>query len=238
MDLRAANLASSPPAEEARVGPWRLRRGRGGGRRASCATLEGSVEEGAAALAAALARIHGWGERPVFMVSGGEDDLDALLADHRLEEEGRTLLYAGAAAALAVSATDVMVIDCAGPIVVMRELWAEAGAGPERLAAMARVEEPQRYLLGRMSERPAGVAFVSVHGEWAILNALHVAPRFRRKGLGRRLAQGAAAWATAQGAARLALGVEEGNAVARALYERLGMAEAGRYHYRVGPATG
>ena len=45
----------------------------------------------------------------------------------------------------------------------------------------------------------------------------------------------AAAWAAAEGAATLALAVTRANAPARALYARLGLAEAAAYHYRVAP---
>ncbi|PJN94439.1 N-acetyltransferase, partial [Amaricoccus sp. HAR-UPW-R2A-40] len=38
-----------------------------------------------------------------------------------------------------------------------------------------------------------------------------------------------------RGAVTLALAVAEANAPARALYDRLGMAEAARYHYRIAP---
>jgi ribosomal protein S18 acetylase RimI-like enzyme len=52
------------------------------------------------------------------------------------------------------------------------------------------------------------------------------------------LLEAAARFAAAHGADTLALAVAEANAPARALYRRLGMTEAGGYHYRIAPDTG
>jgi ribosomal protein S18 acetylase RimI-like enzyme len=129
----------------------------------------------------------------------------------------------------------VTTIDCTAPLVAMEELWAEGGIGPARLAVMARAPQPKAYFLGRLDERPAGVAFVACAGQVAMVHALHVSPRFRRRGLGARLSRAAAAWGAAQGAETFALAVEESNAAARTLYEALGLRVAARYRYRIAP---
>jgi hypothetical protein len=49
------------------------------------------------------------------------------------------------------------------------------------------------------------------------------------------MTRAAAAWAQRAGAPVFAMAVTERNAPARALYARLGLAEAARYHYRVAP---
>jgi N-acetylglutamate synthase len=231
MDLHAANLASAPAEEEVALGPWRLRRG-GGGRRAMAATLEGPLGKGDAAVA--MARMRAWGQRPVFQVRAGEDGLDAALAAEGLVREGETVILAAPAASVAHREPDVLVIDCEGPLAALAEIWRAAGIGPERLAGMARVPQPKRFLLGRLRDRPAGAAFVSAAGGVAMLNALEVVERARRQGLGRRMVGWAGAWAADAGAATLAVAVEAGNAPARALYAGLGMVPAGAYHYRVG----
>ena len=68
-----------------------------------------------------------------------------------------------------------------------------------------------------------------------MLHALEVAPFARRHGLGAAMTGAAAAWAAAEGAATLAVAVTRANAPARALYARLGLAEAAAYHYRIAP---
>jgi N-acetylglutamate synthase len=235
MDLHAANMASAPAEEEVRLGPWRLRRG-GGGRRAMAATLEGAREGRPRPedIAAALARMREWGQRPVFQVRAGEEALDAALAAEGLVREGRTVILAVPSAAVAHRAADVAVIDCDGPLAVQVEIWHAAGVGPERLAGMARVATPKRYLLGRLRDRPAGAAFVCASGGVAMLNALEIVGAARRQGLGRRIVGWTGAWAAEAGAKTLAVAVDTENAPARALYADLGMTPAASYHYRVG----
>jgi N-acetylglutamate synthase len=231
MDLFAVLHATWPAAAETRLGSFTLRDGRGGGKRASAATLDGERADPDAALAAMRAR----GERPLFMVRQKQEALDERLAALGFEVVDPTVLYAAPAEAVGYSAADLTVIDCEGQLAALRELWADGGVGEERLAVMARVAGAKRYLLGRLDDHPAGAAFVASHGGVAMLHALHVATPMRRRGLGSRLAQAAAAWGISQRAATFALAVEEANTPARALYEALGMAVAGGYHYRLAP---
>jgi ribosomal-protein-alanine N-acetyltransferase len=67
----------------------------------------------------------------------------------------------------------------------------------------------------------------SAAGEAEILT-LAVAPRARRQGVGAALVDAAGAAALLRGAASMHLEVAEANAPARALYKKLGYAEAGR----------
>jgi GNAT superfamily N-acetyltransferase len=76
---------------------------------------------------------------------------------------------------------------------------------------------------------------VAEHEGTALLSALLVAPERRRAGAGGLLLRAAAHWAAAQGAARLALFVERGNAAANALYASAGMRIVEGYHYRRAP---
>lgn len=230
-DLFAALSASWPAGEVLDLGPWRLRRGRGGGRRASAATLEGSLAEPDSAIEA----MRSSGERPIFMVRDGQAALDATLAERGFGVEAPSVLYAGAAAAMAHRVSDLAVIDCDGPIAILAELWAAEGFGQARLGVMARVRGAKRFLLGRHADRAAGAGFVSAHGSMVMVSALVVARHVRRQGLGRRMLQWTAAWAVDQGAGTLALAVEAENAPARALYEKLGMTAMAGYHYRVAP---
>ncbi|HET7410249.1 MAG TPA: GNAT family N-acetyltransferase, partial [Paracoccaceae bacterium] len=118
---------------------------------------------------------------------------------------------------------------------IMEEIWAAGDIGPGRLAVMERVAGPGVRLLSRAGDTPCGAAFVGVDGEVAMIHAIEVLAGFRRRGAGRLLIEGAARFAAEAGADWLALAVTEANAPARALYDRLGMAEAGHYHYRIAP---
>lgn len=100
---------------------------------------------------------------------------------------------------------------------------------------MARAPEPRLYLLGRLGDRPAGCAFAAIHRGTAMLSSLEIAPAARRQGLAARLVRAAAAWSADAGATTLALAVRVENSPARALYAKIGMAELGRYHYRLAP---
>lgn len=231
MDLFAALDATWPAAEVARAGPWRLRRGEGGGNRVSATTLDGPLGDPAEAEAAMQA----WGQRPLFMVRPGEDALDAALAERGYARHDASILLAAPVAALAEAVLDATAIDCEGRLAAMETLWAAGGIGPSRLAVMDRVAGPRAFLLGRLGDRPAACGFVAIAGDVAMLHALEVAPPARRQGVGARLSRAAAHWAAERGAAHLALAVTEANAPARALSAGLGLAEAARYHYRLAP---
>jgi N-acetylglutamate synthase len=231
MDLLAVLDATWPAAETARTGPWRLRRGMGGGNRVSAATLDGPPGDPAEAETV----MRGWGQRPLFMVRPGEDALDAALADRGYARHDPSILLAAPVAALAEPVLDATAIDCEGRLARMEEIWAAGGIGPARLAIMDRVAGPRAFLLGRLGDRPSACGFVAIADGVAMLHALEVAPVARRQGIGARLSRAAAHWAAGHGAGHLALAVTEANAPARALYDRLGLAEAARYHYRLAP---
>jgi GNAT superfamily N-acetyltransferase len=121
------------------------------------------------------------------------------------------------------------------PLEVLREIWAEGGIGPGRVAVMDRVQGPKCALMGRAEDRPAAAAFVACDGPVAMLHALEVRPPLRRQGTARHLMRAAALWARGAGATWLALLVTEANRPAGALYASLGMQAVGSYHYRAGP---
>jgi len=229
MDPFAVLSATWPAAEVRRVGPWTLRRGDGGGQRVSAASLDGPLGPPAPAEAAMRA----WAQPPLFLVRPGQADLDAALAAAGYTVRDPTVFLAAPPAALAGGPGARAAIRCEAPLAVMRELWAAGGVGPGRLAVMARCPGPRVWLLGRAGDRPAGCAFVGLAGSVAMLHALHVAPAYRRRGLGAAMTRAAAGWAAAAGATRLALAVTEANAAALGLYHGLGFGPAGRYHYRV-----
>ncbi len=227
--LRAALATTWPAAEITRAGPWTLRRGAGGGRRVSAATLDGPLADPAQPEAAMRA----WSERPLFRIHAGDEALDALLAARGYALGDPTLILAAPVAALA-AATGEAAIFGPGPLACMAEMWARGGIGPGRLAVMARAPDPRGYMLGRLGDRPAACGFVALHGPVAMLHALEVAPFARRRGLGARLTRAAAGWAAARGATAFALAVTRENTPALALYTGIGMTVADSYHYREG----
>ncbi len=238
MALFEAMAATWPAAEIVGLGPWTLRRGEGGGGRVSAATLDGGLDGGLARVAAAEAAMRGWGQRPLVMVRPGEDALDAALAARGYVIGDPSLILTAPSAALAPAEVPEEAIDCAGPLACMAAIWEAGGIGAARRAVMDRAPGPRAWLLGRLGDRPRACGFVAVAGGVAVLHAVEVAPEAKRRGLGTLLARAAAAWAQERGAETLALAVTAANAPARALYGRLGMAEAARYHYRLAPQEG
>jgi GNAT superfamily N-acetyltransferase len=230
--LLRALAATWRPAETVRLGPWTLRRGAGAGNRVAAATLDGPPGEPPGDPAEAEAAMRAWGQAPLFMIRPGEEPLDALLAARGYARRDPTVLFAAPAAALAWTAPDETVVFGDAPLACMAEIWAAGGIGPARLAVMRRAGDPRSFVLGRLGDRPAACAFAAVHGATAMLHALEVAPFARRQGVASRLTRAVAAWGAAAGAATLALAVTRANVPARALYARLGMAEAAAYHYR------
>lgn len=215
-----------PPARSWRVGPFRLRDGAGGGKRVSAATLEGDWSP--ADLEAAEAAM----AEPLFMLRPEDAALDRALEARGYRVIDPVVGYACDAAALE-GPKWFSTFPHWPPLQMARDLWAEGHIGPARVAVMERVAGPKAVILARREDRAAGVAFVAVAGGCAMVHALEVTPALRRKGAAEAILRAAAVWGRAQGAAELSLVVTLANAGARALYEKLGMREVGRYHYRV-----
>lgn len=229
--MMAAVDATWPAAESVDRGGWRLRRGAGGGKRVSAASPLGSGN-----VAEAEAAMRAWDQEPLFRVTGADAALDRELAERGYRIIDPVILYAAPADALA--GEDSHMAACyrvAGLPAILEEIWADGGIGPGRLAVMDRVALPKTRLLSRAGDAPCGAAFVAVDLEIAMIHAIEVLASHRRMGAARLLIEGAARFAADHGARWLTLAVAEANAPARALYDRLGMAETGRYHYRVSP---
>ncbi len=228
--LMAVLDATWPALQVEDQGGWRLRDGGGGGKRVSATSALGPGGDIALAEAAQRAR----GQAPLFRLTQDDPALDAALAGQGYRMLDPTLLYAAPVAELAQKPPPVRLFDIWPPLAIMRDLWAEGGIGPARLAVMARAPAPRTGFVARIDDRVSGVGFVAIHDAVAMIHAIEIAPRARRKRVATTLMRGAAHWAEAQGADWFALAVTEANAPARALYEGLGMQIAGRYHYREG----
>jgi ribosomal protein S18 acetylase RimI-like enzyme len=224
--------ATWPPAARQEVGPWTIRDGKGGGKRVSAATARDPVT--ADDLPQAEAAMRALGQPPLFMIRQGEDALDALLA-----ARGYAVVDPVDGFVAPISALDLPMpprlsaIPAWPPLAIQRELWAEAHIGPARIAVMERAPFPKTTLLARLDDRAAGTAFVGIHDGMAMIHALEVHPRFRRRGLGRHMMAGAVHWARAAGARDFGLVVTSANAGAQALYASIGLRRVGHYHYRM-----
>lgn len=222
--------ATWPAASTHTVGPWRLRRGKGGGQRVSAATAEGGAEPGE--ITAAEREMRALNQKPLFLVKDGENELDAELEARGYTIGDPTVIYLAETAEIAAELPITAAMPSWPPLAVQLELWASGGIGPARIAIMERCSCPKTALLGRSGDVPAGTAFVAADGDIAMVHAVEVVPSLRRKSVARRMMQASANWAADQGAKWISLAVTRANAPANALYHALGMHQATAYHYR------
>lgn len=222
--------ATWPAESYADAGGLRTGRGRGGGGRVSATRRTGPWSD--TDIDAAEAQHRDWDQPPLFAVEDADTPLIAALTARGYETAKPTLILSAPIADL----TDrpippVMALEHWPPLAILRDLWIEADIGPARQAVMHRASAPKAAILGRVEDRAAGAGFVSVHETTATLHALTVLPRFRRAGLADWIVRRAALFGAGHGADTLALAVTAANAPARALYDRLGFTEIGRYAY-------
>lgn len=224
--------ATWPAARSETRGNLLLREGRGGGKRVSAASAQGPVSGDE--IDAAEAAMRAIGQQPLFQLRPGDEALDAELARRGYDVIDPVNIYSIAAARLTdIPIPRVTVFTLWEPLAIMRELWAEGGIGPGRLAVMDRVTGPKTGLLMRHRDKPGGVAFVAIHDGVAMLHALEIPPHQRRQGLGQWAMRGAAFWAMDNGAHTLSVVCTKANEGANALYRSLGMEIVGEYHYRL-----
>lgn len=221
--------ATWPSASVHRVGPWLIRDGQGGGKRVSAARPLGAVTQKDIALA--VSEMEKLGQPALFSLRPEDAELDTLLAQMGYEIYDPSVLYLGPL--IEAEVPPVTAFDIWPPLQIMKDVWAEGGIGAGRLAVMDRVIGPKTTILGRISDRAAGCAFLAMHGTTAMVHAVEVLPDHRRQGLARNMMYAATRWAKAHGAEHFSLVTTEANLPAQSLYRSLGMSAVGRYHYRV-----
>ncbi len=222
--------ATWPAASVRRTGPWRVREGAGGGQRVSAVTADGAFAEDEIRSAEAAAR--GLGQKPLFMVRPGEQDLDACLARSDYTIVDPVHIYVAPVARIAKDLPPTVAIPSWPPLAIQLDIWADAGIGAGRIGVMERAGDPKTTILGRLGHAPAAAAFVAADGEVAMLHALEVRPDAHRRGVGRNMMAAAARWAHDAGALWMAVAVTKANAPANALYRSMGMTAAAEYYYR------
>ncbi|MBV1902813.1 MAG: GNAT family N-acetyltransferase [Marinosulfonomonas sp.] len=223
--------ATWPAAALSRVGPWIIRDGRGGGKRVSAATLESNFSP--ADIAVGQARMAALGQTPLFMIREGEDRLDRALDGCGYSIIDPVSFYACPVAALATGHFTLgSEITQWPPSDIAKEIWAEGGIGAERLDVMSRVKGPRSVIVAQSGGETVGVGFAAVAGRIAMIHAIEVSPKLRRRRAGTAVLHSAADWAKNRGCDYLTLAVTDANRPANALYSKLGMSLVGSYHYR------
>jgi GNAT superfamily N-acetyltransferase len=231
VDFLAVMDATWPAADYRQLGPWLIRRGAGGGKRVSAASVAGDWTD----IPQAISAMQDLGQTPLFLIRAEDTALDQTLDAMGFQIIDPVLVYAAPVALLA-DLTTGKTYPHWPPLAIARQIWAEAGIGPARLQVMDRAREKTAILV-RHQDRVAGVAFVACAGDTAMIHALEVSPPHRRQGSAQNLLTAAAGWARDHGADTLTLVVTTANLPARALYEKLGMQAVGGYHYRVQPSA-
>ncbi|WP_102107348.1 GNAT family N-acetyltransferase [Oceaniglobus roseus] len=230
--LFAAMEATWPAARTIELDPFRLREGKGGGKRVSAATLHGRL--GPDDIDAAAAAMQSLGQPPLFRLEQGGGAFDDALAAAGYDVADPTVVRVCPIGGLASERPPrVSAFTIWEPLQIMRDIWAEGGVGADRQAVMARVRGVKTGILGRTADKPAASAFVAIHDGIAMLHALEVRRALRRQGTAVNVMRQAAIWAAGHGATHMAVLVTEANAGANALYAALGMEVAARYHYRI-----
>jgi len=229
--LYAVTEATWPPAATQTLGPVTIRDGAGGGKRVSAATVSGAVTE--ADLDRAEAAMRALGQAPLFQLRAGDGALDAMLAARGYRTVDPVNLHVAPVDAFTGERLPrVTTFTVWEPLEIMRDIWAEGGIGPARVAVMERVGGPKTGLFGRLKDQPAAAGFVAVHDGIAMVHALEVRPRHRRAGMGRLMMLQAAQWAAERDAQYLAVICTQANDAANGLYSAMGFSCAGAYHYR------
>lgn len=220
-----------PAAGYDRLGPFRLRQGQGGGSRVSAASRMGEVTD--ADIDAAETAMQAMDQKRLFCLWPGDEALDVQLADRGYDILDPVNIYACPARHLTdIPIPRVTVFNVWEPLAIMREIWAQGGIGPERLAIMDRAQGPKTGQLMRRSDQPAGTGFVAIHDGIAMVHALEILPDHRRQGMGAWAMRAAAFWALDNGAETLSVICTKANVGANGLYQALGMEIVGEYHYR------
>lgn len=233
--LYRAIEATWPPCKAVNAGPWTLREGAGGGKRVSAATARAAFDTDID-LPAAEDAMRILGQDPLFMIRDGEHALDAALAARGYQMIDPVNMYVIQTHELTdLPIPKVMAFTIWEPLAIMRDLWAEAGIGPDRLRVMERAKGPKTGVLGRIDDSPGGTAFCAIDDDVAMIHALEIREAHRRKGLAGWMIRAAAVWAADWGTEWLSVVCTRQNKGANLLYASLGMELAGSYHYRILP---
>jgi ribosomal protein S18 acetylase RimI-like enzyme len=228
-DLWQALEASWPAASRTAFGPFIWREGAGGGSRVSAATVQ--HRPNFVALDKIESKFSSANRDALFQIRDADDSFDSDLAQRGYDIVDPTVCLAAPVESFAKLDPKAAYISWP-PIAAQRDIWKIGGIDSARINVMKRVQIPKTTLLARNHDAPAGAAFIAALGSIAVLHALEISPKHRRRGLARAMMCHAANWAKTNSATTLAVLVTRANTEAIALYSSLGMREVGHYHYR------
>jgi GNAT superfamily N-acetyltransferase len=207
-----------------------LRDGQGGGKRVSAATADAII--GPDAIESAEAGMAELGQSPLFMLRPQDEALDQLLAERGYQIVDPVVILTASLERLTDQKIPPVTTFCIWePLAIMAEIWAAGGIGPARTDVMRRAAR-KTAVFARWKNKPAGVAFVAVDGDIAMVHAVEVLAAQRRQGVAGWIMRQAALWARDQGATSMAVLCTKANTGALALYDRLGFEARTEYHYR------
>jgi GNAT superfamily N-acetyltransferase len=239
-DLEAIERASIrfwQPHEQRMIGGWIWRYSNGGSQRAnSVATLDEPGMELDQAIAVAERLYRERGAPAWFQVTevSRPADLDRILESRGYAVSDPCVTLARPLGREEAAPAPDIAIDSN-----LTDGWFETYASvitPDRRAQaraiLERVPLPRAFCMLRRNGIPVATALCVVSGPIARIKCVATLAAARRTGAAEAVMQTAMSWAASAGARRMALGVTEANAPARALYAKLGFTLAGRYHIR------
>ncbi|HMJ11143.1 MAG TPA: GNAT family N-acetyltransferase, partial [Polyangiaceae bacterium] len=126
---------------------------------------------------------------------------------------------------------------------VLEPHWFELAGRQSRFAdtqqvyrgLLERLGERATYALALLDGRPAGTSVGVLEGEWLGVHSMLTQPEFRRRGVAQAMLYALARSASARGAERLYLQVEQDNRAALRAYAKAGFETAYATHYRAQP---
>lgn len=220
-----------PAARRWTEGGWTLRDGQNGGKRVSAA----SIVRPDADISRAEDAMRAMDQTPLFMLRQDDDVLDQKLAAKGYQIVDPVTLYILPIEQLTdIQIPPVTAFEIWEPLAIMLEIWAKGGIGPDRINVMRRAAQ-KTAILSRWNEKPGGVAFAAIHDGVCMVHAVEVLKHQRGMGVGQWMMRRAALWAQNLGATHMSVLCTKANVPANRLYQRLGFAPVGDYHYRQSP---
>ncbi|WP_147126372.1 GNAT family N-acetyltransferase [Shimia ponticola] len=226
---------SWPPEAMRRDGIWVIRQDSSGSKRTMAASLAPGANEDTAPAEIEQAEVAmtALDQPMLFQIRGPSGPLDQALGERGYRIVDPCTIYAIRAEALAAPVPHATAWSLWEPLAIQKEIWAEGGIGPGRLAIMERAGAPKTSIIGRVNDRAAGAAFVSGAGSLAMIHGVETLADYRRKGVARWMMVAACNWCIENGIDWLTLITVNDNLAANALYTSIGMTPVGQYHYRI-----